>query len=133
MKKRRNNHGFTVVELVIAMAVVVLVSATAITLVLSSRKAEERALRNADAVRLAENIFECFKATNGEEAFLAAVAFAEGGKPEGENGSYTITSARYGYTAEITSDDMQLEVVVLAEDKSELLSFSFKKGGDDTP
>ena len=128
MKQRRSKKGgFTVLEMVIAMAVVVIVTATAVTLVLSSRKAETRVLRNADATRLAENVWECFKATDSETDFLAAVEYAEGITPEGESGTYTLTPERYGYTAALTLDGESLQVVIIA-DGDEFLSFSYRKG-----
>ena len=75
MKKiQKNRPGFSIAEVIIAMAVVVLVTATALTTVLYTRKAENRILRDADAIRVAENILECYKATVDEDAFLDALA-----------------------------------------------------------
>ena len=129
MKKRTNKRGFTVAEIVIAMAVVVLVTATALTTVLTTRNAERNVLQNADALRFAENAWECFKASENEQDFLTAITFAEGVTPEGEAGNYTFPSSEYGYTASLTLSGDTLSVRIVADEK-ELLSFTYTKGGD---
>lgn len=131
MKKRTNKRGFTVAEIVIAMAVVVLVTATALTTVLTTRNAERNVLQNADALRFAENAWECFKASENEQDFRTAITFAEGVTltPEGEAGNYTFLSSEYGYTASLTLSGDTLSVRIVAEEK-ELLSFTYTKGGD---
>ena len=132
MKKRTQKRGFTVAEIVIAMAVVVLVTATALTTVLTTRNAEERILREADAVRLAENAWECFKVTETPEDFALALSFAEEGKDAPvlvENGVCTVSSTRYGYEATLTVSGNTLNVLIVADEK-ELVSFTYTKGGE---
>ena len=132
--KRKQKRGFTVAELVIAMAVILIVTATALTVVFTSRTAGARALCRADAVRFSENVWECFKASDNTTEFLDAIKFAEGETPayDEATGIYTWTSPRHGYTATVKLDyDVPRPTlsVFVVEDGDELLSFEYEKGG----
>lgn len=60
-KGKRGSRGFTVVELVVAMAIIVIVSATAIGLVNSQNGIYLRTTQTVEATNMAENAIECFR------------------------------------------------------------------------
>ena len=74
----RNRSGFSLVEVVIALSVIVIVSITSISIVLSSVSSRTAATNKAYAQNFADNLWECFKASDSQEEFLACVLVAEG-------------------------------------------------------
>lgn len=134
---RKRIGGFTVAEVIVALAVVAVVSMAALSIVLSSLSARTAAVRQTQAQNLAGNVLECFKAAGNQAEFQSAVAFSEGINLEGtaeENGwvSYRHTSDT-GCTAVIRvrfAPDARSELRVEITDDQEhtLVGFSYEKG-----
>lgn len=62
MKNKRNNRrGFTIVELVISLSVIVLVSVAAISVVSVNNKVYRETVEMIEATNVAENAIECFR------------------------------------------------------------------------
>lgn len=140
MTKRRNKHGFSLVEVVIALSVIVIVSLSALSVTLSSTLTKVTALAKGDAQRFADSVWECFKVSDDEAEFISQLAFAEdvtlGEGVSGEDGftSYTYLSERYGYTVDLSvkfsaTDTSHLTVLCTDDDGEEIISFSYRKGG----
>ena len=138
-RKTRKKGGFTLVEAVIALTIVVAVSITALSIVLSSIVTKAKAVGEAEAQSFAADILECFKVSDSNAEFLQNVSFSEGitltpGIPD-ENGYsvYIFTSAENKFTAQIKLRFMdgvrsELNVSVTDEDGDGIVSFSYKKG-----
>lgn len=79
MMKKRNKRGFSIVEAVIALSVVVLVSACALSIVLSSVKAKQAAINKTYAQNFANNALESFKNHSAEkkESYISTGNFTE--------------------------------------------------------
>ena len=99
--KRRRERGFTLLEAVVAIAVVLLVSGAALTLALSSVRAEERALRLDEISILSENAVECYRAAGNDAVAFTALIEASGNGAVTLTGQ-TVTLQRRGYTVEMT-------------------------------
>ena len=130
-KNNRKKGGFTIMETIIAMVVVVVVSIAAGTATLASIKAGKNVARDADAIRCAENVLECFKATEGKDAFVSAVSAVE------EKGYDFIarqdTTYKFkkdaGYTVDVQYSESAITVTVTADDDREVLvEYSYTKG-----
>lgn len=67
--KNKNKGGFSLVEVVVAMAIIVIVSATALTIALSSVNAKINAVNKTQAIYFADNVWECFKAADTKKEF----------------------------------------------------------------
>ena len=128
--------GFTMVEVVIALAVVVIVSVTAIAIVSSSITAGIVSENKTRAQNFAESAWEAFKVSNNEGEFLANLGFAKDGddivkNDQSENGIYTYTSEKYKFTATITvnftASPKQFKVVAVDNDGDEIISLSYEK------
>ena len=101
------------VEVVIALAVVLAVSATALTITLYSVSMKMAELSRAEAINFAENVWNCFKASESEEEFLSLVDFTEGANhgeeghtcilqpSENDAGTYTYSPGPYRYTVNV--------------------------------
>ena len=86
-KKVKSKGGFTILEVVIAMAIIAIVTATAASIMTSAQKSMARSQKSVLAANDIANITECFKYTVGEgrdiDDFQQAVVFAFGLASEG--------------------------------------------------
>ena len=137
--KNKNKRGYSLVEVVIALSVIVTVSITALSVVLSSVATKVNAINKSHAQSFADNVWESFKAADTQDEFLSLIAFSEGATlTEGvtdESGKtiYTYNSQENKFTAEIAvsyqeNTRPELEVIVTDKDGDEIVSFSYRKG-----
>lgn len=137
--KNRSKRGYSLVEVVIALSVIVTVSVTALSIVLSSVAAKTNAINKSCAQSFAENVWESFKAADTQDEFLSFVAFSEDAvltesTPGGsEETIYTYYSEKHKFTAEIAvlyPENARPELTVTVTDKGgdEIVSFSYRKG-----
>lgn len=68
-----NKKGFSLAETVIALAVIVVVSITALTIVMSSIKNKVNIATKLDAQNFAYNALECFKVSSDDDGFKTLV------------------------------------------------------------
>lgn len=110
-KKVKSKGGFTILEVVIAMAIIAIVTATAASIMTSAQKSMARSQKSVLAANDIANITECFKYTVCESGriddFEKAVAFAFGLAPEG----FTTTDGVY-VVYELTRDGYVITVTV---------------------
>ena len=104
MDKLKSKKGYSLVEVVIALSVIIVVSATALTVILYSITLRHAEINKSEAQNFAENVVECFKAANQngltaeakKAEFFRLVEFAEGATFEQADphfpGIYTYTS-----------------------------------------
>lgn len=110
-KKVKSKGGFTILEVVIAMAIIAIVTATAASIMTSAQKSMARSQKSVLAANDIANITECFKYTVGEgrdiEKFQQAVVFAFGLASEGftptTDGVYGLTRDGYVITVTVTT------------------------------
>ena len=110
-KKVKSKGGFTILEVVIAMAIIAIVTATAASIMTSAQKSMARSQKSVLAANDIANITECFKYTVGEgrdiDDFQQAVVFAFGLASEGftptTDGVYELTRDGYVITVTVTT------------------------------
>ena len=93
-QKRNNRSGFTIVELIVSLTLIVLVSAVAISVVTIDTRTYKEAIDMVEATNVAENAVECFRfAENTGENFetLFVKTLSEGQKMEGGGDSYIVS------------------------------------------
>lgn len=131
---KRNKKGFSLVEVIIALSVIVIVSIATLTIVLSSVNARKKAADEAKALRFAENIYECYKAADNETEFLKNVQFLLGDKEYlsfGEYGDGWEYRNGSDFWAYIELKDKKMTVTVKDKNKEkEYVSLTFGKGGN---
>lgn len=112
-KKVKSKGGFTILEVVIAMAIIAIVTATAASIMTSAQKSMARSQKSVLAANDIANITECFKYTVCESGniddFEKAVAFAFGLASEGFT---TTTDGDYKFIYELTRDGYVITVTV---------------------
>ncbi len=111
-KKVKSKGGFTILEVVIAMAIIAIVTATAASIMTSAQKSMARSQKSVLAANDIANITECFKYTVCESGniddFKKAVVFAFGLASEG----FTPTTDGVYYVYELTRDGYVITVTV---------------------
>lgn len=121
--------GFSLVEAVIALSVVVIVSFAALSLVLSSTTTKVNAINKSKAQYFAYNALECFKASDSATEFENNIAFAEGITPTIDENTYKFVSEENKFTATVTINGNTFEITVWDKYDDEIISFDYTKGG----
>ena len=141
MSKRKFKNGYSIVEVVIALSVIVVISIAALSTVLSSVATKQAAINKTEAQNFAENAWECFKVSDDDEKFVSNVNFAEGvtlaDGVAGENGYkvYTYYSEENKFTAQISvkfpaNERAEFKIDVTDKNGKSIISFSYQKGGE---
>lgn len=139
MSKRNRKSGYSLVEVVIALSVIVIVSVSALSIILSSIATKTAAINRAHAQGFAENVWESFKAADSQEEFVSLVDFSEGivlsDGINDDNGNtvYTYCSEKYKFTADITvgyreGERPELRIFVADKGGDEIVLLDYKKG-----
>lgn len=127
-KKVKSKGGFTILEVVIAMAIIAIVTATAASIMTSAQKSMARSQKSVLAANDIANITECFKYTVCESGniddFKKAVEFAFGLASEG----FTPTTDGVYVVYELTRDGYVITVTVTT--RTEKTVNSVAKDGD---
>ena len=126
--------GFTVVELVVALAIILIVSATAIGLVNSQNTIYLRTMQTTEATNMAENAIECFRFAKGDTAVFNTVYgktfegtdIALNESTDGETGKtvYTLESNGMEVTIEIDGNTLNFKAY---DGSKEILSRSYTR------
>lgn len=128
-KKVKSKGGFTILEVVIAMAIIAIVTATAASIMTSAQKSMARSQKSVLAANDIANITECFKYTVCKgcrvDDFEKAVEFAFGLA----SGGFTPTTDGVYYVYELTRDGYVITVTVTTTGTEQTVN-SVAKDGD---
>lgn len=140
MLNLKRKRGFSLAEVVIALAVIVIVSAGAITIILSSFAAKTKTINKSNAQSFADNVWESFKVSESVEEFEEAVAFSLGIELEGSLDSdgrtvYTYILPESEFEAKISvgffdTERDEFEIGIVEDDGDSIISFSYHKGDE---
>ena len=130
MSRINRKGGFSMAEAIIALSIIVVVSITALTLVMSSFSVRTTLITRTQGMSFADNVWECFKAADDQDEFKSLVEYATGVTPT-EDTKYIYNGN--GFTAVITAnyDDARpyFDITVTeSKDGDEIISFSYVKG-----
>lgn len=114
LKLVRNNRGFSIVEVVIAMAVVGLVTAAALVIMIGSVETTQKTLNEANAENFVANAVECYIAAEGDNishSFTQNMQTA-GYTPNNGAAEYITFNLPGGYLGEIIVNQQSINVCV---------------------
>lgn len=129
----RNRGGFGLVEVMVAMAVIAIVTAAAVTIVMSSVRTSQKNRDQERAEYFSADAIEAFRISDDAASFINVMEFA--GYTLTEEGDLYIYAFDNGYSAEVkaeytsASGRPQLSVSVKDGEGNEVSSRSFTKGG----
>ena len=126
----KNKRGFTLMEVVIAIAIIMISGATAMSIIVSSANANELEKKQYKANLAAQNAIECFRYSDSPEMFdsaLSEIGFAEApGRIEVMGYDFDIYEAMYYSVEKYTAEGCDYEIVIASmsvdsEKKAEVL------------
>ena len=105
-KKILSRRGFSIVEVVVALAVVTIITAAMFPLLNSGTERQKQSMRTFESANIAENAIECFRFAGGNIVEFES-AFAQTGETlgDGENGyNYIIDKGYYVVAIKIEAE-----------------------------
>jgi len=117
LKLVRNNKGFSVVEVVIAMAVVGLVTAAALVIMIGSVEITQKTLNEANAENFVANAVECYIAANDNDgnfnlSEFNTLMYTDAGYQLDGGGEYKTCNLPGGYQGEIIVNQQSINICV---------------------
>lgn len=122
---RKNTRGFSLVEAVVAMAVILIITSAVLSVMLMGTRAQRSELEHHRAGARLSDIVAVYRVSTGETEFKKNLAFALG--IEGELSLESVPLSE-GYTAKITYDDGGESITVRVSAKGrerKSMSFTF--------
>lgn len=130
---KNGRRGFTMVELVVALAIIAIVSIATVFLIITQTNMNAKSIQVVEATNVAENAIECFRfavnvsgsdeaaiKSNFESAFKKSLGLGEGEelKPKEETDEYVIYEIiEHGATIEITIKGNEITIKAIASDR----------------
>ena len=124
VKRNRSRRGISLVEVVVALTVITIISAAALSLVISSARVDANSLRSTQIMMAAENALECYRFAKSAEEFAALLE--KTGDYKGSDGVFVLTEKSYTITVNYT--DAQLTFSAADSDGKEIYKYEFNKG-----
>ncbi len=121
-------RGMSLVEIVVSMFIIMLISATAITLISTSIKSDQKNLRDTEIALATKSVVDCFNFADDFNEFYDVLCVVDNAFAKNEQSEISLTKKRYVLV--VTADFTQNEITVMAFDKAgnSLSTISYKKG-----
>ncbi len=130
MKKKRNNlktkKGVTIIEVVIALVLIGVIMASAISVIMMSVQVENNSSAAVLLQTSAENILECFRFAKTEEEFVQAVSKCGNYQTSGD-GSLFLLGTDLVITIKSDFTENKLEFYATNSKGDEIYSFNYSK------
>lgn len=123
-KSARSRRGISLVEVIVALAVITIISTAALSLVISSARVDANSLRSTRVMIAAENALECYRFSDSEDEFVALLR--KTGDYIEADGSYVLTESSYAITVEYEDDSLRFTAI--DSDGKEIYNYEFYKG-----
>lgn len=120
----RSRRGISLVEVAVALAVITIISAAALSLVISSAKVDANSLRTTQVMMHAENALECFRFADSKDDFLELMK--KTGNYYDEDGRYLLSEKNYVVT--VTYNEKVLTFKAVDDSGEEIYAYEFTKG-----
>ena len=113
--------GFTIAELVVAMAIIFIVSATAIGIINTQNTVHLRTTQTVEATNMAENAIECFRYANSVEGFEEAYAktgvTVQNKTTDNEKTTFSFEESNMNVTITIEGNKLTFKAIAKDNDK----------------
>lgn len=129
--KLRCRKGMSMVEVVIALVIISIVSAAALSVILMSVDVEADAIRSVEIAESAENAIDCFRFAESPAEFLEALKNTASYIQNPENPDQFIWKTT-GFTVTITVSGNQFAYTAVNSDSETIYSFTYTKGSNPT-
>ena len=121
--------GFSLVEVIVALAVIAIISTAAFSLVLSSAKLEADAVRTTAVSAAADDVLDCFRYADSNEEFFAAICKLDEYQTT-DDGQYVLNKPNYTVYVNVEGDELSFNAYKTRDGETgELIySYQYKKG-----
>ena len=121
--------GFSLVEVIVALAVIAIISTAAFSLVLSSAKLEADAVRTTAVSAAADDVLDCFRYADSNEEFFAAICKLDEYQTT-YDGQYVLNKPNYTVYVNVEGDELSFNAYKTRDGETgELIySYRYKKG-----
>lgn len=121
--------GFSLVEVIVALAVIAIISTAAFSLVLSSAKLEADAVRTTAVSAAADDVLDCFRYADSNEEFFAAICKLDEYQTT-DYGQYVLNKPNYTVYVNVEGDELSFNAYKTRDGETgELIySYQYKKG-----
>ncbi len=120
-----SRKGVSIVEAVIALVIISIISASALSMMMMSVKVERNALTAMEVENSAEDAVDCFRFAKDDAAFLECLQMT--GDFVEEDGNFIMRSP--AYTVTIRPGTNQFEYSAVGLNGEEICVFTYKRGG----
>lgn len=129
MTKVSARKGMSLVEVVVALAVIAIISSAAFSLVLSSANLEADAVRTTAVSAAADDVLDCFRYADDLEEFELAIKKLDEYQNKGD-GQYELNKPNYTVYVNVEDDELSFNAYKTRDGETgELIySYQYKKG-----
>ena len=129
MTKVSARKGVSLVEVVVALAVIAIISSAAFSLVLSSANLEADAVRTTAVSAAADDVLDCFRYADNNEEFFEAISKLDEYRNMGD-GQYVLNKPNYTVYVNVEGDELSFNAYKTRDGETgELIySYEYKKG-----
>ncbi|MBR2441738.1 MAG: type II secretion system protein [Clostridia bacterium] len=118
MKVLKNKRGFTLVETVVALALILIISASSLTLISSANNATQRALYNAQAQNFVSDVVTVYRRAESRQEFDDALTDG------------ILAPLPKGYEYDIHIEGTTLTVEVINDNQKTVAKATYVRGGE---
>lgn len=123
----RCRKGMSMVEVVIALVIISVISAAALSMIMMSVNVEADAVRSAEVAESVDNAIACFRFAENHETFLQALQKTAPYEQDPENPDRFLLKAA-GFTVTVTVSGDQFEYTAVNADSEVIYTFTYAKG-----
>lgn len=133
-KQKNTKKGFSLVETVIALAVISIVGAASVSMMASSAKTEAKTENMLAVTNLAENAVECFRFADDNDEFFEYLQIVDSGfsktqiDGESEEIQYSLNKNAYTVTLTVSYLNSSLKFIAYGSDRETLYSLNYGGG-----
>ena len=120
----RSRKGMSMVEVVIAMVIISVISASALSMIMMSINVEANAIRSVEIEESAENAIDCFRFAESDGEFLQALQKCA--PYEQVETRFVLKAA--GFTVTVVPSGNQFEYTAVDADGETIYTFTYSKG-----
>ena len=127
-RKTNARRGFSLAEVVVAIAIIVIVSSASMTLIGVQARTEAKSVATVEATNIAENAIECFRYAQNTETPFSEVFDLYGYLTVKENNGTKVTVTKSGATViiEINGDTMTVNATFAGDAIFEEITYTKK-------
>ena len=123
----RCRKGMSMVEVVIALVIISVISAAALSMIMMSVNVEADAVRSVEVAESVDNAIACFRFAENHETFLQALQKTAPYEQDPENPNRFLMKAS-GFTVAILFSGDQFEYTAVNADSEVIYTFTYAKG-----